>query len=139
MRAAKALLLAVDLALAAYWAAIVAGALPEQWRFRDYSNPVVQAWNWSFLPLDALAVGLGAAGLRLVRTRPAAGRIVLTAGCTLTFCAGLMAISFWAFAGDLDLAWWGPNIALMAAPAIVVAGLVRTPPDVSGRAQPTRP
>lgn len=129
MRGAKALLLAVDLALTAYWAAIIAGAIPEQWRFRDYTNPVVQAWNWSFLPLDALAVGLSAAGLRLVRTRPPTGRIVLTAGCALTFCAGLMAVSFWALAGDVDPLWWGPNIALMVIPAFVVVGLARTSVD----------
>ncbi|AUN40824.1 Uncharacterised protein (plasmid) [Tsukamurella tyrosinosolvens] len=139
MRGAKATLLAIDLALAAYWAAIIAGALPEQWRFRDYSNPVVQTWNWSFLPLDVLAVGLSAGGLQLMRTRPSTGRIVLTAGCALTFCAGLMAISFWALAGDVDLLWWVPNVALMAVPAIVVIGLARTPADVSERAQPARP
>lgn len=129
MRGAEALLLAVDLALTAYWAAIIAGAIPEQWRFRDYTNPVVQAWNWSFLPLDALAVGLSAAGLRLVRTQPPTGRIVLTAGCALTFCAGLMAVSFWALAGDVDPLWWGPNIALMVIPAFVVVGLARTSVD----------
>ncbi len=130
MRAAKALLLAVDVALVSYWAAIIGNAIPEQWRFRDYTNPVVQAWNWSFLPLDLLAVGLGATGLRLVRTQPAIGRIVLAVGCALTFCAGLMAISFWAVAGDVDLTWWAPNIALMAVPTVVVLALVRSPSDV---------
>ncbi|CAM3237532.1 DUF5360 family protein [Tsukamurella hominis] len=139
MRGAKALLLLVDVALTAYWAAIIAGAIPEQWRFRDYTNPVVQAWNWSFLPLDALAVGFGTAGLRLVRTRPETGRIVLTIGCALTFCAGLMAISFWAFAGDVDLAWWGPNIGLMVVAVIVVADLARTPSEVSERARRATP
>lgn len=42
---AKALLLLVDIALTAYWAAIITGAILEQWRFRDYADPVVQAWN----------------------------------------------------------------------------------------------
>ena len=139
MRAAKALLLLVDIALTAYWAAIIAGTIPEQWRFRDYTSPVIQAWNWSFLPLDVLAVGFGAAGLRLVRTRPATGRIVLSIGCTLTFCAGLMAISFWALAGDVDLAWWAPNIGLMVVAVIVVVDLARPSSDVSERAPRATP
>lgn len=139
MRGARALLLLVDVALTVYWAAIIAGAIPEQWRFRDYTNPVVQAWNWSFLPLDVLAVGFGAAGLRLVRTRPTTGRIVLTIGCTLTFCAGLMAISFWAFTGDVDPAWWGPNIGLMVVAVIVVVDLVRDSSDVSARVRRATP
>lgn len=139
MRSAKALLLAVEVALTVYWSAIIAGAIPEQWRFRDYSNPFVQAWNWSFLPLDILAVGISAAGLQLVRTRPSTGRIVLTVGCTLTFCAGLMAISFWALTGDVDPVWWGPNIALMVIPTIVVVGLARTAAAVSDPAPRARP
>lgn len=41
------------------------------------------------------------------------GEILLTAGFTLTFTAGFMAISFWANYGNYDSAWWlpKPNIA----------------------------
>ncbi|WP_147537320.1 DUF5360 family protein [Cardiobacterium valvarum] len=42
------------------------------------------------------------------------GEILLTAGFTLTFTAGFMAISFWANYGNCDSAWWLPNIALLA-------------------------
>lgn len=94
----------VDLSLAAYWLAIATGLLPDEWRFRDYSNPVVQAWNWSFLPLDLLAVATGFVGVYLTSAEHPAGRLVLTAGLTLTFCAGFMAIAFWSFYGDVDLA-----------------------------------
>ena len=44
------------------------------------------------------------------------GEILLTAGFTLTFTAGFMAISFWANYGNYDSAWWlpKPNIGLLA-------------------------
>ncbi|WP_019204505.1 DUF5360 family protein [Tsukamurella sp. 1534] len=119
IRTAKTLLVVVDVALVAYWVAVIADLLPEAQRFRDYSNPVVQAWNWSFLPLDLLAVACGLAGVRMATTGSRVGRSVLTVGLTLTFCAGFMAVSFWAFYGDFDAAWWAPNIALMVVPLLV--------------------
>ena len=32
---------------------------------------------------------------------------------SLMFCAGLMAISFWAIRGSYDLFWWGVNLWLI--------------------------
>jgi len=57
------LLVAVDAGLLLYWAAVFLNLIPEHLRFKDYSNQVIQAWNWSFFPLDvaaALTVFLGA-------------------------------------------------------------------------------
>ena len=53
----------VDAGLLLYWAAVLLNLIPENLRFKDYSNQVIQAWNWSFFPLDvaaALTVFLGA-------------------------------------------------------------------------------
>jgi len=30
----------------------LAHVIPESYLFKDYDNPILQAWNWSFLPLD---------------------------------------------------------------------------------------
>ncbi|MEU8896149.1 DUF5360 family protein [Nocardia sp. NPDC048505] len=119
LRAGKALLLVTDGLLVLYWIAVVLDAIPKDAAFRDYSNPVVQAWNWSFLPLDLAAVVFGFAGLQLMRVGHRLGWLVLTVGLTLTFCAGFMAISFWAYYGDFDPIWWSSNAVLMAVPVLV--------------------
>jgi len=45
----KKLLVAVDTGLLLYWAAVFLNLIPEHLRFKDYSNQVIQAWNWSFM------------------------------------------------------------------------------------------
>ena len=117
MRVGKPLLLAVDAGLLLYWTAVFLDLIPEEQRFRDYSNPIMQAWNWSFFPLDLSAALLGFLGVYLVRKGRAAGELVVTVGLTLTFCAGFMALSFWSYYGDFNLWWWLPNAALVLAPS----------------------
>ena len=59
----KSLLVVVDAGLLLYWCLVITDVFPESMRFRDYSNQVIQAWNWSFFPLDvaaALTVFVGA-------------------------------------------------------------------------------
>ncbi|MCB9588029.1 MAG: DUF5360 family protein [Polyangiaceae bacterium] len=36
--------------------------VPADWLFRDYTDPNIVAWNWSFLPLDLLASVTGLSG-----------------------------------------------------------------------------
>ena len=78
----------------------------------------MQAWNWSFFPLDLSAALLGFLGVYLVRKGRAAGELVVTVGLTLTFCAGFMALSFWSYYGDFNLWWWLPNAALVLTPVV---------------------
>ncbi|MFC9898119.1 DUF5360 family protein [Nocardia sp. NPDC127579] len=125
LKLGKILLLVTDALLVLYWIAVAVNAIPKDAAFRDYSNPIVQAWNWSFLPLDLAAVLFGFAGVYLVRVQHRLGWLVLTVGLTLTFCAGFMAISFWAFAGDFNPVWWLSNALLMIVPALVF-GLLLT-------------
>ena len=117
-RSREPLLLAVDAGLLLYWTAVFLDLIPEEQRFRDYSNPIMQAWNWSFFPLDLSAALLGFLGVYLVRKGRAAGELVVTVGLTLTFCAGFMALSFWSYYGDFNLWWWLPNAALVLAPVV---------------------
>ncbi|WP_194819978.1 DUF5360 family protein [Nocardia sp. XZ_19_385] len=124
LKVGKVLLLVTDALLMVYWIAVAVDAIPKDAAFRDYTNPVVQAWNWSFFPLDLAASIFGFAGVYLVRVRHRLGWIVLTVGLTLTFCAGFMAISFWAYYGDFSVVWWGSNALLMIVPALVFGLLV---------------
>ena len=62
-RTFKMMLVLVDAGLLLYWGAVLLGLIPEEMRFKDYDDPVVEAWNWSFFPLDisaAVTVFLGA-------------------------------------------------------------------------------
>lgn len=127
-KTAKLILLTVEIGLLIYWVAVAFSLLPPQFAFKDYTSPMIHAWNWSFFPLDLLASGCAIAGvLTFQRT---AGLVVLLAGLTFTFCAGLMAIGFWALYGDFDPFWWGSNALLMVMPAVVLTLLW---PDIEAR------
>ena len=124
MRRAKFMLVVVDVCLIVYWVATAMHLIPPENAFKDYGNEVVQAWNWSFFPLDLLAVAAGCVGVYLTGRGRRLGEAVLMVGLTLTFCAGFMAISFWAYYGDFTLGWWVPNIVLMLVPCYLCKRLV---------------
>ena len=67
----RPLFLVVDLGFIAYWAITLAGVIPEGYLFKDYDNPILAAWNWSFLPLD-LAISAAWRSCRWC-SRPARG------------------------------------------------------------------
>ena len=123
-------LLATDVGMLLYWTLTAAFAvglvdLPAELLFSDYDNPVVTSWNWSFLPLDiAFSVsGLGAA--LLFRVGRSGWQLLTLASLFLTFCAGLMAISFWAVRCEFDPVWWVLNGVLIAWPLWFLRDLAR--------------
>jgi hypothetical protein len=106
----------------AYWivaALVEAGtiAVPKAWMYPSFEDPMIVAWNWSFFPLDVLFAVSGL--LALYGPWPRARSRLLLASLVLMFCAGLMAISFWAIRGEFDPTWWGANLWLMALPILV--------------------
>ena len=113
----KPLLVLVDAGLLLYWFMVITDLFPKDLRFRDYSN-------WSFFPLDVAAALVVFLGVFLMNRKIAAGELVLMFGLTLTFCAGFMAISFWAYYGDFEIFWWGANSILMIVPLLVFANMV---------------
>lgn len=94
---------------------IVFRLLPPEAMFDGYFKPEVQAWNWSFLPLDLLASLTGIAGNTLKRVNQ---KVLLTMSLVLTSVAGGMAIGYWAFLGDFELSWWLPNLILLLFPLV---------------------
>lgn len=130
MRRMKPFLLVTDVGFVLYWAVsllVVVGldVVPESWLFNDYDDPIVYAWNWSFFPLDMV---LSACGLLAVR-RHARGdpswRPLAAFSLALTFCAGFMAISFWAIRLDFDPSWWAANLFLAVWPLCFLPRLWR--------------
>ena len=121
-----AYLLLVDIGLLLYWLVAMADILPPAWLFKGYHDPVISAWNWSFLPLDVLASLTGLAGIAFTRqARTAIGESLILVSLSLTFCAGLMALSFWALTADYDLSWWAANAFLMVPSGALIGARLR--------------
>jgi Family of unknown function (DUF5360) len=120
-RSLRHLLLATDLGLLIYWsltALVAMGAawLPPELLFSDYYDPIVVAWNWSFLPLDIALSLAGLNGVRLAARQDERWRHYALVSLALTSSAGLMAISFWAIRLQFDPVWWGFNLYLLLWP-----------------------
>jgi len=110
-----------DFGMLTYWGVTALMALsilsiPGEWLFKDYHDPRVMAWNWSFLPIDLLLSITGLWALRLESAGDARWKIWAAISLTLTVCAGLMAISYWVLVKDFDPSWWIPNLFLMIWP-----------------------
>ena len=128
MNGRKALLVVTDVGLAAYWMLTAMGIVSvgkEAW---------LHAWNWSFFPLDALAILAGLAWSLLPKghrwSTPMFG-----VALTLTHAAGIMAISFFFLWGTWDVSWWIVNLWLMFMPVGFALDSLRTTCDQPGLLQ----
>ena len=120
---------AIDVAMLAYWgtaALAVVGVLtlPAAAMYGGYGTPVIDAWNWSFVPLDILLALTGLASVRLARRGDPRWHGWAIVSLTLTGCAGLLAVSFWALRSAFDAAWWLPNLVLLAMPLVWLPRLI---------------
>ena len=118
MRVFRAVLLLTDLGFIAYWLITVAHAVPPEYLFNDYSDPLMTAWNWSFLPLDLMISATGLTAVVLER-RGRPFRDFAIVSLTLTFASGLNALAFWVIRRDFNLGWWLPNLFLIISPAVL--------------------
>lgn len=117
MRPTKLLLTITEGGMILYWifaASVAAGLIyvAPEYMYSDYENPTVVAWNWSFLPIDVIFAVTGLYS-RFGNVQSTRQSILSTFSLSLMFCAGLMAISFWAVMGSFDSFWWGMNLWLM--------------------------
>ncbi|PHS23123.1 MAG: hypothetical protein COA84_11550 [Robiginitomaculum sp.] len=115
-RTLKMLFLVTDFGFVLYWGATILATfgivhIPQDWLFRDYTNPNIIAWNWSFLPLDLIASATGITAVSMATRNKKWEKLALISLC-LTFCAGFMAISFWVFQMSFDALWWASNLFL---------------------------
>jgi hypothetical protein len=115
-RALRGFLLLVDLGFLAYWSISALHLVPAAWLYAHYDDPVMVAWNWSFLPLDLFVSATGLSGLWLARRQNPRWPILALVSLAFTSASGLNAIAFWALRSDFDLAWWAPNVVLFLGP-----------------------
>ncbi|SEG99180.1 hypothetical protein SAMN05444920_112273 [Nonomuraea solani] len=121
----KALMLVTDLGFVVYFAITGLGLIPPEWAFADYADPMMIAWNWSFLWIDLPASATGLLSLILLRRNEPTGPPLMLVSLVLTMASGLMAIAFWTLRGDFDLTWWAPNLYLMIFPIPGIVWLTR--------------
>ncbi len=130
----RLLLTITELGMLAYWVATALSALgvvdiPPELLYSNASDPLIRAWNWSFLPLDLAFIGIGLAA-RIFGSLP---RAVEDAGLVLMFCAGLMAIAFWSARCSFDPFWWAANVWLMGLAAVAFAARLSSGKDAPRR------
>lgn len=121
----RILFVVTDVGFIVYWAITLLGVIPPQHLFKDYDNPILSAWNWSFLPLDLLVSASGLYSLRLMAKANPAWRNWALVSLVLTFCSGLQALAFWTLRADFDLTWWLPNAYLMLYPLVLLKSVLR--------------
>ena len=109
----KAIVWVIDVGFIVYWSLIVFRALPPEVMFEGYELREVQAWNWSFFPLDILAAITGIIGQTTKRLN---GSVFLIISLVLTSVAGGMALAYWVVLGYFDILWWLPNLVLLLFP-----------------------
>ena len=120
-------LLLTDFGFVLYWIASALSLFPADWLYKDHSNPILMAWNWSFAPIDLTASASGLLALWCARTGRATWVRWALISLSLTLCAGLMAIAFWSLRRDFDPVWWLPNLYLVAWPAWCLRSLLSEP------------
>lgn len=124
-RLLRPLFFIVDLGFLAYWLITLLHLVPAAYLFKDYDNPILAAWNWSFLPLDLGISATGLFSLRWLRRGDRRWRRLALLSLSLMFCSGLQAIAFFALRRDFELAWWLPNLFLLLAPLVYLPGFLR--------------
>ena len=125
MGALRYLFLLVDLGFLAYWLITLLHLIPPEYLFQDYQNPLLVAWNWSFLPLDIVVSVTGLASLALYQRGSSSWRLLAFCSLLLTSVSGLQAIAFWVIRGDFMVEWWAPNLFLLVYPWFFLRGLSR--------------
>ena len=109
----KTIVWVIDIGFIVYWSLIILRVLPPEVMFEGYEKREVQAWNWSFLPLDIAAAVTGIVGQT---TKRLDSTVLLTTSLVLTSVAGGMALAYWVVLGYFDILWWVPNLVLLVFP-----------------------
>ncbi len=121
----KIAMLVTDVGFLLYWAIAFAQVIPPDLAYKDYTDPVLSDWNYSFVVLDLAASATGLAAL----CRTTGWRTLMTVSLTLTSVAGLQAITFWTLRGDFSPLWWVPNLFLLLFPIPALVTSVCTGPQ----------
>ncbi len=125
----KIALATTDIAFLIYW--LVSGLaqfgvlhMPPEWMYAHYDQPIVVAWNWSFLPLDLAFSFSGLTAVAAAQRGSQLWRPLALLSLAFTMAAGGMAVSYWTILGEFDPAWFLPNLTLVIWPLFFLPGLI---------------
>lgn len=119
MKTLRRLFLLVDVGFIVYWIVTLFNLMPQ-----DYENPILVAWNWSFLPLDLLISFTGFFSIYLYNKRNKNWSSIALISLLFTFCSGLQAITFWIIRMDFDLSLWILNLFLLIYPIFFIPRII---------------
>lgn len=125
MKSLKVFFWITDVGFIVYWIITLLHIIPNEYLFKDYNNPILSAWNWSFLPLDILISITGFISLYMFKKENANWVKMAIISLVLTSCSGLQALSFWVLRNDFDISWWLPNLYLLIYPLFYLPGLLK--------------
>ncbi|MCS0791305.1 YvaD family protein [Cytobacillus firmus] len=114
-----------DAGFIVYWIITLLHIIPSGYLFKDYDNPILFAWNWSFFPLDILISITGFTSLFLYKKDNSNWSKIALISLVLTSCSGLQTISFWILRSDFDLSWWLPNLYLLIYPLFFIPSVIK--------------
>ncbi|GAB4121953.1 MAG: YvaD family protein [Roseiflexaceae bacterium] len=138
MQRLKPFFLITDIGFIVYWLITALSLIPAVWLFKEYHNPIMVAWNWSFMPLDLFISSTGLTSLWLHHRHDPRWQAMALISLVLTFCSGLMALVFFTLRNDYDPAWWFANGYLMIYPLFFLPGMIRTIAAPSPAHEPLR-
>jgi hypothetical protein len=116
--------LLTDIGFIVYWLLTALTLIPPEYAFNDYKNPLMVAWNWSFLPLDLAISATGLTAVYLHREKNNFWKSLALISLAFTVTSGLNAIAFWIIHGDFAVTWWLPNLYLMIYPFFFMPKLI---------------
>lgn len=125
MKKLRVFFLITDIGFILYWLITFLHIIPESYAFKDYNNPIINAWNWSFFPLDMFISLSGLSSIVLYKKNNSLWSKLALISLTLTFCSGLQAISFWFLRNDFDILWWISNLYYIIYPLFFLKGLLK--------------
>ncbi|PFV82811.1 hypothetical protein COL05_09690 [Bacillus sp. AFS059628] len=125
MNRLKYFFLITDFGFVIYWLITIFHMIPQEYLFKDYEDPILVAWNWSFLPLDLLISLTGFLSLYLHSKQKHIWSHFAFLSLILTFCSGLQALTFWTIRLDFDISWWIPNLYLLVYPCFFLKSICR--------------
>ncbi len=131
MKKLKYYFLIVDIGFILYWIITLLGVIPNEYLFKDYENPILVAWNWSFLPLDLFISCTGLTSLWMWKNKNKNWESMALISLVLTSCSGLQAVAFWTLRNDFDLSWWVPNLFLLTYPLFFIPGFINRKTNAS--------
>src|SRR4051812_16893854 len=90
----RAFMLIIDLGFVLYWSITMANIVPAEWLYAHHDDPMMVAWNWSFMPLDLLISATGLSAVFAAKRGDPRWTLLAMLSLATTSASGMNAIMF---------------------------------------------